>query len=123
MSSHADTKISQSPDPSTTNVDDKVLYEETTTFSDPIPKSEAFATATSDSDEDGEAIRKNPFLDPDVADHWSTVYEKSKYECRAQFDPGFTWTEEEEKKLVRRLDWHVCLWAVRTRYPSLKFSY
>ncbi len=117
MSSQEETKINHSPDPSTTNVDDKVLYEETAT-SDPISKSEALASVASDSDEEGEAIRKNPFLDPDVAEHWAGVYEKARYECRAQFDPAFTWTEEEEKKLVRRLDWHVCLWAVRTSYSS-----
>jgi hypothetical protein len=112
-------KTTQSPDRSPAKLDDKVLYEETTTFGDPIPKGEAFATVASDSDEDGEAFRKNPFLDPDTAEHWANVYEKSRYECRAQFDPAFTWTEAEEKKLVRRLDWHVCLWAVRIQFSSV----
>ncbi len=112
MSSIEEVKTAQSPHATGTKLDDKILYEETTTFSDPLPKGATFASATSDSDEDGEAFRKNPFLDPDVAEHWSNVYEKSRYECRAQFDPSFTWTEEEEKKLVRRLDWRVCLWAV-----------
>jgi hypothetical protein len=121
MSSNEDKKLGGSPDPSATKVDDKILYEETTTFSDPRPKDEAFTTEASDSDEDGAAYRKNPFIDPDVAEHWASVYEKSKYECRAQFDPDFTWTEEEEKKLVRRLDWHVCLWAVRIHCASLWF--
>ncbi len=94
--------------------DNKVLYEETTAFSDPIPptKDEANPSSISDSDEEGEHFRKNPFLDPDVAEHWATVYEKSRYECRHVFDPSFTWTEEEERTLVRRLDWRVCLWAV-----------
>jgi hypothetical protein len=118
MSSNEEVKKGESPNPSTTNLGNKILYEETTTFSDPLPKGDTFASATSDSDEEGEALRKNPFLDPDVAEHWSTVYEKSRYECRAQFDPAFTWTEEEEKKLVRRLDWRVCLWAVRNQYSN-----
>ena len=113
MSSEDDVKTGESPNPSPTNLDDKILYEDTTTFSDPVPKAE-----TSNSDEDGEAFRKNPFLDPDVAEHWANVYEKSQYECRAQFDPAFTWTEEEEKKLVRRLDWRVCLWAVKHTYSN-----
>lgn len=96
------------------NLDDGLQFEgEQATFAaEPVPKSGAFTSATSDSDEDGEAYRKNPFLDPDVAEHWAVTYEKSQYECRHVFDPTFTWTEEEEKKLVRRLDWHVCLWAV-----------
>lgn len=55
---------------------------------------------------------KNPFLDPDVAEHWSMVYEKAQYECRHVFDPLLTWTPEEEKALVRKLDWRICLWAV-----------
>lgn len=109
MSNNEKTEADQSHNPSTTKIDDKILYEETTTFSDPLPNS---ATVASDSDEDGEAYRKNPFLDLDVAEHWSNIYEKSRYECRAEFDPKFIWTEEEEKKLVRRLDWHVCAWAV-----------
>jgi hypothetical protein len=55
---------------------------------------------------------KNPFLDPDVEAHWRQVYEDSTYECRHVFDPALTWTEEEEKAIVRKLDWRVCLWAV-----------
>jgi hypothetical protein len=73
--------------------------------------------AVSDSDEDGQVFEKNPFLDPDVASHWAAVYEKSDYECRHVFDPAATWTEEEERKLVRRLDWRVCLWAVSFSAP------
>ena len=47
----------------------------------PDTKIVAFVSATSDSDEDGDAFKKNPFLDPDVAAHWTAVYEKSKDEC------------------------------------------
>jgi hypothetical protein len=85
-------------------------YEDAATFSDPFPltlpsKDIGFSSIASDSDEDGKGVQKNPFLDPDVAAHWRAVYEKSQYECRSQFDPRFTWTEEEEKMLVKRLDW------------------
>lgn len=125
MSSSHEVKIGNAPKHSTAKAEDKILYEETTTFSDPLPqKRDTFATAVSasDSDEDGTAYRKNPFLDPDTAEHWLRVYEKSQYECRGEFDPSFTWTEEEEKKLVRRLDWHVCLWAVSiSSMPSMKY--
>ncbi|KAL8699436.1 MAG: hypothetical protein Q9224_001415, partial [Gallowayella concinna] len=33
------------------------------------------------------------------------------YEGRHRFDPRATWSEAEEKKLIRRLDLKVCLWA------------
>lgn len=55
---------------------------------------------------------RNPFSDPEVASYYATLYEKSQYECRHVFDPTLEWTAAEEKKLVRKLDWHVCLWAV-----------
>lgn len=61
----------------------------------------------------GERTEKNnPFLDPAVAEYWRGVYEKAHYECRDLFDPTLTWTEEEERLLVRKLDWRICLWAV-----------
>ncbi len=65
-------------------------------------------------DENGYDHRKNPFKEQTAAEHWRKVYEKSSYECRHVFDPSFTWSEEEEKRLVRKLDWRVCLWAVGT---------
>ncbi|CZR59009.1 related to putative tartrate transporter [Phialocephala subalpina] len=95
-------------------VEDKLHFEETTTFGEPLPlprKSGTYGSSDSDSDENGDKFKKNPFLDPDVAEYWAGIYEKSRYECRAEFDPTLTWTEEEERKLVRRLDWRVCLWA------------
>jgi hypothetical protein len=63
--------------------------------------------------EDGYATEKNPFADPTIAEHWRRVYEKSQYECRHVYDPTLVWSEEEERRLVRKLDWRVCLWAVR----------
>ncbi|PKS05694.1 hypothetical protein jhhlp_007961 [Lomentospora prolificans] len=53
----------------------------------------------------------NPFVAPGAAEHWWGVYEKSEYECRHVFEPEMTWSKEEEKRIVRKLDWHVCLWA------------
>jgi hypothetical protein len=55
---------------------------------------------------------RNPFSDPDTAVYYATLYEKSQYECRHVFDPTLEWSPAEERKLVRKLDWHVCLWAV-----------
>jgi hypothetical protein len=45
----------------------------------------------------------HPFSDPATAQHWRGVYEEAKYEGRHRFDPNYTWTAEEEKKLVRRV--------------------
>ncbi|CZS97647.1 uncharacterized protein RAG0_06618 [Rhynchosporium agropyri] len=93
-----------------------VRYNEAATFSDanPLTKNDTvvgIGSLSINSDESGDELKKNPFLDPDVAEHWAIIYEKSQYECRSAFDPTFTWTEEEERKIVRRLDWRVCLWA------------
>ncbi|KAL6908615.1 major facilitator superfamily domain-containing protein [Trichoderma evansii] len=63
------------------------------------------------SEESGYDEKKNPFRDPAVAQHWSEVYEKAQYECRHVFDPSLSWSEEEERRLVRKLDWRICLWA------------
>jgi hypothetical protein len=77
---------------------DEMKNDETTT------SSAASSTMTED----------NPFSDPEVAKRYRDIYEKARYECRHRFDPGLTWTAEEERQLVRRLDWHIFLWAVRT---------
>ncbi|KAL2848604.1 major facilitator superfamily domain-containing protein [Aspergillus pseudodeflectus] len=55
--------------------------------------------------------QQNPFLDPEVAERYAQIYEDAEYECRHAFDPKLTWTREEEKAIVRKIDWHVCLWA------------
>ncbi|KAK6458391.1 putative allantoate permease [Scheffersomyces xylosifermentans] len=57
------------------------------------------------------SYEKNPFLDPIVAEHYRELYENSKYECRAAFDPNFEWEEQEEKKLIRKLDFRVAFTA------------
>lgn len=73
----------------------------------------------SGSDEEFEEdLIKNPFLNPDVAAHWRKVYEDAEYESRHVFDPTLTWTEEEEKRVRRKLDWRICTWAVRWCYPT-----
>lgn len=59
----------------------------------------------------------NPFADPVAAEHWQQVYENAQYEARHVFEPDLTWSKEEERKVVCKLDWHVCLWAVRKLPP------
>ena len=63
-----------------------------------------------------EGKSSNPFADADVAAHYRDLYEHARYECRHVFDPSLDWTWQEERKLVRKLDWHVCLWAVGCNY-------
>lgn len=45
------------------------------------------------------------FSDPEVAAYYVDIYEKAHYESRHAFDPTLTWTKEEEKAIVRKLDW------------------
>lgn len=50
------------------------------------------------------SLSANIFQDPEVKAYYVDVYEKAKYECRHVFDADLTWTKEEERKLVRKLD-------------------
>lgn len=79
---------------------------------EPISK-DGFHIHERDADETNSSsgLSSNPFEDPDVAEHWAMVYEKAQYECRGEFDPTYTWTPEEEKRLIRKLDFRVCAWA------------
>ncbi|GAW26590.1 putative allantoate permease [Rosellinia necatrix] len=56
-------------------------------------------------------LKTNPFADPRVAAQWKQTYDDCEYECRYVFDATIDWTEEEEKRVIRKLDWRVCLWA------------
>lgn len=76
------------------------------------------------------SLSTNIFQDPEIRDYYVKLYEEAKYECRHVFDADLTWTEEEEKAIIRKLDWRgmyryelpwddkgltvlviVCLWA------------
>jgi hypothetical protein len=50
------------------------------------------------------SLSGNIFEDPEVTAYYVGVYEKAQYECRHVFDATLTWTKEEERKLVRKLD-------------------
>ncbi|KAI0487118.1 MFS general substrate transporter [Xylaria cf. heliscus] len=56
-------------------------------------------------------LKTNPFANPHVAAQWKKVYDDCQYECRHVFDATLEWSEEEEKRVVRKVDWRVCLWA------------
>lgn len=49
------------------------------------------------------------FKDPQIAEHWRNIYEKAEYEGRHRFDPNFTWSATEEKKLKRKVSTLVML--------------
>ncbi|GAB1205809.1 hypothetical protein APSETT445_004488 [Aspergillus pseudonomiae] len=58
-----------------------------------------------------QGTRNHIFDDSDAAEYWANVYEKAQYEGRHRFDPSFTWTPEEEKKLIRKVDLRIMFWA------------
>ncbi|KAK4109273.1 MFS general substrate transporter [Canariomyces notabilis] len=78
---------------------------------DKAPFESTSASEDSSSEAESLDLAKNPFLDPEVAAYWRQVYDDAQYECRHAFDPTLTWTEEEEKRVVRKLDWRICTWA------------
>ncbi|EGW31204.1 uncharacterized protein SPAPADRAFT_72059 [Spathaspora passalidarum NRRL Y-27907] len=45
--------------------------------------------------------------DPQVEEYYHKVYSSCNYECYSEFDPQFEWTEDEEKKIVKKLDYRV----------------
>jgi hypothetical protein len=49
--------------------------------------------------------RNHIFSDPEVAKYYVDLYEKAHYESRHVFDPTLTWTKEEERVVIRKLDW------------------
>ena len=81
--------------------------------------SESAVSSDLSGSEDNDFDSKDPFNTPENIAHWKQVYEDASYECRHVFDPTLTWTEEEEKKIIRKLDWRVCLWAVSTSLLSM----
>ncbi|WDK22829.1 major facilitator superfamily transporter [Colletotrichum graminicola] len=51
------------------------------------------------------------FSDPVTADYWRKVYEKAQYENRHRFDPSYQWSAEDERKLVKKIDKRIMVWA------------
>ncbi|KAK4160537.1 major facilitator superfamily domain-containing protein [Cladorrhinum sp. PSN259] len=57
------------------------------------------------------STRDHIFSDPSVAEYWRGVYEKAGYENRHRFQPDLQWTAEEERRVLRKVDWRIMLWA------------
>ncbi|TVY27419.1 putative transporter [Lachnellula hyalina] len=75
---------------------------------DPAPASNSSSTSIKDDIETSGAqtVQGSVFDDSKAAELYQPV---EKYEGRHRFDPSATWTEEEERKLIRSLDWRICL--------------
>jgi hypothetical protein len=105
--------MAHSPASSSTPVTEDKRYEMADgKDTDKAPFESTSASEDSSSEAESLDLAKNPFLDPEVAAYWRQVYDDAQYECRHAFDPTLTWTEEEEKRVVRKLDWRICTWAV-----------
>ncbi|CCG24988.1 allantoate permease [Candida orthopsilosis Co 90-125] len=72
---------------------------------------EVITTIETDSSYEANKLAKNPFLDPKVEEFYRDLYTKSRYESYSAFDPTFEWTEEEEKKVIWKLNWRVVFTA------------
>ncbi|RDI80590.1 Lysophospholipase [Venturia inaequalis] len=73
-----------------------------------IVTKDGVVVSTEDSDH---SLSTNVFQDLEVRAYYVGIYEKAQYECRHVFDADLIWSKEEEKKVVRKLDWRVCTWA------------
>lgn len=70
------------------------------------------------------SLSTNVFADPEIRDFYVKMYEKAKYECRHAFDADLTWTDEEEKKLIRKVDWRskICFHFYKFHIANLWYS-
>lgn len=74
----------------------------------PIDSSDSDSHFTDGNEEvsgDYGSYRDHIFANPEVAKYWTDVMHKAKYEGRHRFDPDFTWSATEEKKLRRKVDY------------------
>ncbi len=62
-----------------------------------------FSDEAEDIDGDYGSYGDHIFSDPKVAAYWAGVYEKATYEGRHRFDPTFTWSATEEKRVRRKV--------------------
>lgn len=75
------------------------------------PESHGSVETDEVSDEESSVAEQHIFNNPVVAERWRDIYEKAEYENRHRFDPTFMCTPEEEKRLVRKIDFRIMVWA------------
>lgn len=93
------------------NSDGGLDIEHTTFTLDPDSK---LAPEYPSSDDVSKEVKKSVYNDRDAFVGGSSLkaYEPiQEYEGRHRYDPKAQWTEEEEKKLVRKLDYRICSWV------------
>lgn len=72
------------------------------------PRAASLDTSTSSVDSEGYGSSDDHiFKDLVVANHWRDIYEQANYENRHRFDPDLQWTAEEEKKVLRKIDFRI----------------
>ncbi|KAI9047371.1 hypothetical protein LZ554_008817 [Drepanopeziza brunnea f. sp. 'monogermtubi'] len=76
------------------------------------------SSPTSDSDSETQNVipeygsyPNHVFTNPTVGEYWRKKYYDANYEGRHRFDPAFTWTADEEKRLRRKVDMRIITWA------------
>lgn len=70
----------------------------------PVPQADSASSQLSKQERPSHgSYDDHPFSDRVTAQYWQEVYDKAEYEGRHRFDPNYTWTAEEERKLVRKV--------------------
>ncbi|CAI2034650.1 hypothetical protein SEUBUCD646_0I00150 [Saccharomyces eubayanus] len=76
-----------------------------------VLKKTQLSVSTQSLTSDPESQLQNPFEDFDEAKRWRKVYESSGYEGLSKFDPEFSWSKDEERRVVRKIDLKIFLWV------------
>ncbi|ETI23128.1 hypothetical protein G647_04925 [Cladophialophora carrionii CBS 160.54] len=76
-----------------------------------VPPTSDDTSSIEDVDGDYGSYGNHVFSDPKVAEYWRNVYENAHYEGRHRFDPSFTWSATEEKRLKRKIDIRIMAWC------------
>ena len=89
------------------------------------PELKQVSSEYSSSDDVSKEVRKPEYNDRDafIGGGSLEAYEPiPEYEGRHRYDPKAQWTEEEEKKLVRKLDYRICSWVCLMFFGKSAYS-
>lgn len=76
-----------------------------------IDEDKSFNSRNFDFENNDNGTEHNVFANPDVAAYYRKVYENAEYEGRHVFDPEMTWSKDEERRVLWKIEWNVLLWA------------